>query len=88
VTGFRLSAKGGLTALTPAAPSLPGEFARTDAALSRDSKYLYVLAPSVGPGSPSHIDQYRLGAKGGMTLIGSTPAGADLGVGATGLAAR
>jgi 6-phosphogluconolactonase len=88
VTGFRLSSSGRLTALTPAAPSLPGEFARTDAALSRDSKYLYVLAPSVGPGSPSHIDLYRLGAKGGMTLIGSTPAGANLGVGATGLAAR
>jgi hypothetical protein len=65
-----------------------GDFARTDAALSRDSRYLYVLAPSVGPGAPSHIDMYAVDSAGGMTLIGSTPAGANLGVGATGLAAR
>jgi 6-phosphogluconolactonase len=88
VNGFRVSASGKLTALSPAAASLPGEFARTDAALSRDSKYVYVLAPSVGPGSPSHIDAYKRGANGKLTFIESTPAGANLGVGATGLAAR
>jgi len=88
VTFFGLSSKGELTPLGPAAASSPGEFARTDAALSRDSKFLYVLAPSVGPGAPSHIDEYQLGADGSMTLIGSTPAGANLGIGATGLAAR
>lgn len=90
IAGYRLSNSGALTflGLTPENNANGDEFARTDEALSRDSKYLYVLAPSVGPGSPSHIDQYRLGAKGGMTLIGSTPAGANLGVGATGLAAR
>ena len=47
-----------------------------------------MTAPSVGPGAPSHIDAYRLAANGSMKLVGTTPAGADLGVGATGLAAR
>jgi len=88
VTWFSLSKSGVLTPRSPAAGSLPGEFARTDAALSRDSKYLYVLAPQVGPGAPSHVDAYQLRANGSMKLIGSTPAGANLGKGATGLAAR
>lgn len=88
VARFGLSPTGTLSPLSPPAASLQGEFARTDAALSRDSKFLYVLAPSVGHGSPSHIDEYRRGANGSLTLIGSTPAGANLGVGATGLAAR
>jgi hypothetical protein len=87
VTSFGISPSGELSPIGSAA-SQEGDFARTDAALSRDSRYLYVLAPSVGPGAPSHIDQYALDSAGGMTLIGSTPAGADLGVGATGLAAR
>ena len=90
VTYFRLSPKGKLTPLSPPAASAAGEFLRTDAALSRDSKFLYVLSPGFGPPgtSPSHIDEYKLGANGRMTLIGATPAGANLGVGATGLAAR
>ena len=86
VTRFGLSATGALTPLRPAAASRPGEFARTDAALSRDSKFLYVLAPKVGPGGPSHIDAYKIGANGSLTFIGATPAGAALGIGATGLA--
>ena len=88
VTWFSLSNSGVLTPRTPPAASLPGEFARTDAALSRDSKFLYVLSPSVGPGAPSHIDAYQLRANGSMKFVGSTPAGANLGKGATGLAAR
>ena len=88
VTFYDVSSKGVLSSGGAPAASSPGEFARTDAALSRDDKYLYVLSPSVGPGAPSHIDEYRLANDGSMTLIGSTPAGADLGVGATGLAAR
>ena len=86
VNGFGLSHSGALTPLSPAAASLPGEFARTDEALSPDSKYLYVLAPSVGPGAPSHIDEYRVNHDGSLSLIGSTPAGANLGVGASGVA--
>jgi 6-phosphogluconolactonase len=88
VTRYGLSPSGALSPLSPPADSQAGEFARTDEAFSRDSKFLYVLAPQVGPGNPSHIDEYRVGADGGLTLIGSTAAGANLGVGATGLAAR
>ena len=88
VTRFRLGSGGTLTALSPPAASRSGEFARTDAALSRDSKFLYVLAPKVGPGNASHIDAYRRTANGGLKFIGSTRPGANIGIGATGLAAR
>jgi hypothetical protein len=87
VTSFGIGPSGELSPIGSAASQV-GDFARTDAALSRDSRYLYVLAPSVGPGAPSHIDMYAVDSAGGMTLIGSTPADANLGVGATGLAAR
>jgi 6-phosphogluconolactonase (cycloisomerase 2 family) len=88
VMRFKLGSGGALTALTPPAASRKGEFARTDAALSGDSKFLYVLAPKVGPGNASHIDAYRRGANGKLTFIGATPGAANLGIGATGLAAR
>ena len=88
MTRFRLGSGGKLTALSPPAASRSGEFARTDAALSRDSKFLYVLAPKVGPGNASHIDAYRRTANGGLKFIGSTRPGANIGIGATGLAAR
>jgi 6-phosphogluconolactonase len=87
VKGFALSPKGQLTPLGPATGS--GDFARTDATVSRDSRYLYVLSPQVAPPfGASHIDEYSIGNDGSLTLIGSTPAGANLGIGATGLAAR
>jgi 6-phosphogluconolactonase len=88
VTRFRLSSSGALTALGAPAASQKGEFVRTDAALSHDSKFLYVLSPKLGPGSASHIDEYRWTATGGLKFIGSTQPGANLGVGATGLAAH
>lgn len=88
VTRFRVSSGGGLTPLSPPTPSRPGEFARTDAALSRGSQFLYVLAPKVGPGNASHIDEYRRIAGGRLKFIGSTQPGANIGIGATGLAAR
>jgi 6-phosphogluconolactonase len=88
VNGFAIGNHGQLTPLSPAAGSTPGEFARTDVALSRDSKYAYVLAPSVGPGAPSHIDEYSVNKDGSLTLIGATGPGANLGVGASGVAAR
>ena len=47
-----------------------------------------MLAPSVGPGAPSHIDAYQRRANGTLRLIQRTAAGANLGVGASGLAAR
>jgi 6-phosphogluconolactonase len=89
LTGFGLSPQGALTPLSPQTSPRSGEFVRTDAALSRDSKYLYVLSPSFGPPgtAPSHIDEYRRASNGSLTFIGSTGAGANLGPGATGLAA-
>ena len=89
VTHFGLSPAGTLTPLAPPAEH-EDDFARTDVALSRDSKFLYVLAPSVGnPNAPdSHIDAYRRNADGSLSFIGSTPGSANLGIGATGLAAH
>jgi len=91
VARFKLLSTGSLNfrGLTPERPT---EFARTDAAVSGNSRYLYVLSPQVNPqaggGSPaSHIDEYKVTATGGLVFIGKTPAGANLGVGATGLAA-
>ena len=88
VTRFRVGSTGALTPLSPPAASRSGEFARTDAAFSRGSTFLYVLAPKVGPGNASHIDEYRRTANGGLKFIGSTQPGANIGIGATGLAAR
>jgi 6-phosphogluconolactonase (cycloisomerase 2 family) len=88
VNGFGIGNHGALTPLSPPAGSTPGEFARTDEALSKDGKYLYVLAPSVGPGAPSHIDEYSVNKDGSLTFIGATPAGANIGIGASGVAAR
>ena len=89
VTGFGLGSQGALTPLSPATAPRSGEFVRTDVAMSRDSKYLYVLSPSFGPPgtAPSHIDEYRRSSDGSLAFIGSTGAGANLGVGATGVAA-
>ncbi len=84
IARYRLFSSGALTFL-----GLTGEngeeFARTDEALSRDSKYLYVLKPGIFAPN-SQIDQYRVGNDGSLTLIGNTPAvGPE---GQSGLAAR
>ena len=90
ITRFGLSSSGVLSALNPPAGPIAGEFLLTDVDLSSDGKYLYVLSPGLGPPgtSPSHIDTYATGSGGSLTFVGSTPANANLGVGATGLAAR
>lgn len=51
-----------------------GETLKTDEALSKDQKYLYVLAPTSNraPGG-SHIDIYKIKSNGGLKLIGQTP---------------
>jgi 6-phosphogluconolactonase len=82
VSRFRISRDGHLTLLGHVATG-PG-FA-SDEALSRGSRYLYVLLPSI-MGGTSHIDYYRVGPGGTLTQIGSTPS--DLPPGASGLAAR
>jgi len=84
-THFRLGPNGTLT--PEGAPAgHTGDFAQTDIDQSRGSRYVYVLAPSVGPGPPSHIDMWRRHHDGSLTYIGSTPADPDMGVGVTGLA--
>lgn len=82
VSRFRISGDGHLTLLGNTATG-PG-FA-SDEALSRGSRYLYVLLPSV-TGGTSHIDYYRVRPGGNLTVLGSTPSNLPLGV--SGLAAR
>src|SRR5262245_16528877 len=82
ISRFRISSDGHLTLLGQTATG-PG-FA-SDEALSRGSRYLYVVLPSI-MGGMSHIDYYRVGPGGSLTQIGSTPS--DLPPGASGMAAR
>jgi 6-phosphogluconolactonase (cycloisomerase 2 family) len=72
VTRYGLGSAGSLDFLGLTQPD-QGEFARTDEALSRDSRYLYVLAPSVFGKGTSHIDQYRVKKNGNLKLIQATP---------------
>ena len=66
--------------VTPAS----GDFALTDSVLSKNDKYLYVLAPSIKAGDTSHIQSYKVGSGGILTHMGSTPM--TLAVGVSGLA--
>jgi 6-phosphogluconolactonase len=51
-----------------------GETLKTDVALSKDEKYLYVLAPTSNrQAGGSHIDEYKILPNGGLKLIGQTP---------------
>jgi 6-phosphogluconolactonase (cycloisomerase 2 family) len=71
IARYRLSESGFLNFLGLTPPN-GAEFARTDEALSRDSRYLYVLNPGIF--SPtSKIDEYRVERNGALTLIGNTP---------------
>jgi 6-phosphogluconolactonase len=58
-------------------PGRSDEVAETDDAVSRDSKYLYVVAPLAGnsstPGHASHIDEYKIGVRGTLKYLGQTP---------------
>jgi 6-phosphogluconolactonase len=87
IAGYRLSNGGALTflGLTPENNANGDEFARTDEALSRDSKYLYVLKPGL-MGDVSQVDIYRVNQNGSLTLLGNTPATGA--AGQSGLAAR
>jgi 6-phosphogluconolactonase len=82
VSRFSLTKGGDMTLLGNTATG-PG-FA-SDEALSRNSKYLYVLLPSIMGGS-SHIDAYRVGAGGTLTHIQETAS--NLPPGVSGMAAR
>ncbi len=75
-----------VTPSTPAGASFP-----TDLTLSSDSRYLYVLSPTLdmlpapNDNNTSHIDVYRVGRDGSLTHIQATPA--TLPAGASGMAA-
>jgi len=72
-------------------PVTPGVTFPTDEVLSSDSRYLYVVSPTLGmappPANPStsHIDVYRVGPGGSLTHIQATPA--NLPDGVSGMAA-
>jgi 6-phosphogluconolactonase (cycloisomerase 2 family) len=86
LANYRL-ASGNLTflGLTPENNANGDEIVRTNALLSRDSKYLYVVKPGL-MGPVSQVDIYRRNHNGSLTLIGNTPAnGAP---GQSGLAGR
>ena len=83
VTRYALASNGHLTVLGVDSET-SSEFVKTDTVLSGDSKYLYVLNPSVMAGNTSRIDEYKVSATGGLHLIGDTPS--TLAVGASGLA--
>lgn len=78
----------GQTDVSPSAP--PGAAFPTDLALSSDSRYLYVLSPTLdmqpapNNNDTSHIDVYRVGGDGSLTHIQTTPA--TLPAGASGMA--
>jgi 6-phosphogluconolactonase (cycloisomerase 2 family) len=89
IARFGLSADGHLSllGLTQTLNTPPGPVLfPTDEALSSNGRYLYVLIPSVFGPDVSRIDEYRIGAGGTLTLLGSTPS--NMGAGASGLAAR
>jgi 6-phosphogluconolactonase (cycloisomerase 2 family) len=71
VSEFSLSSSGQLTLIGQTA-GISGELVETDVTRSRDSKYLYVLAPAVKTNA-SHIDVYKVGHDGKLTSLGSTP---------------
>ena len=69
ISRLSVSSDGTLTLLgqTDTGPGFP-----SDVALSSDSQYLYVLAPTLTGDDTSHIDVYRVGADGSLTHIQST----------------
>lgn len=74
VSRYAVSPHGRLTLLgqTDVVPSQPGPSGFPgDEGLSSDSRYLYVLVPFI-VGGPSHIDAYRVGPGGSLTLVQAT----------------
>jgi 6-phosphogluconolactonase len=90
VSRYAVSPHGRLTLLgqtdVPASPSNPAAESGFpgEEAISGDGRYLYVLDPFI-MGAPSHIDAYRIGPGGSLTLVQAT--NNDLPNGVSGLAA-
>lgn len=71
-TSYGIAPNGALKFLANT-PVRKGEFALTDETLSRDSKYLYVLAAAPPPTLAHHIDEYKVLGNGHLKFIGRTP---------------
>jgi hypothetical protein len=71
-TSYAISPAGHLKFLANT-PVRKGEFVQTDEALSRDSKYLYVLAAAPPPTLAHHINEYKVLGNGHLKFIGRTP---------------
>jgi 6-phosphogluconolactonase len=71
-TSYRIAPNGALKFLANT-PVRKGEFALTDEALSRDNKFLYVLAAAPPPTLSHHIDEYKVLGNGHLKFIGRTP---------------
>jgi 6-phosphogluconolactonase len=86
VARYTLTSTGDLTFLGTMGENTANgdQFVRTDAALSRNGQYLFVLEPGIMADN-SEIDIYRQ-AGGELTLVGQTPA--NLPAGMSGLATR
>ncbi len=84
ISEFGISSAGALS-LLGTNHQTPTEFAKTDVALSRNSRYLYVLVPAV-MSDTSKVEEYKVASNGSLTLIGHTPA--RLPGGLSGLAVR
>lgn len=78
---YSIGSNGALTSLgVTQAPA--NTFLWTDPAQSRDSKYLYVLAPTgPGPGgNTSHVDAYKINSRGGLKYLRSSRSNLPAGV--------
>jgi 6-phosphogluconolactonase len=92
VSRYAVSHNGTLTLLgqtdVSGDPVTPGTAFPTDEVLSSDSRYLYVVSPTLAMGpannATSHIDVYRVGSGGALTHIQTTPA--TLATGVSGMA--
>jgi hypothetical protein len=80
VTAYTVSRSGHLTQIQLASDSL-NQFAKTDETLSRNSRYLYVLAPGLMK-STSQINEYKVGNNGKLSLVTefSSPGAGDSGL--------
>ena len=88
VSRYKVAPGGTLTLLgqVSTGPPVGGPTFPSDMALSDGSRYLYVIEPTVMAGNTSHVDVYKVGSGGSLTLIQSSPG--DLARGISGAAAR
>lgn len=93
VSEYKVAGNGALTLQGQVSTGAPtgGPTFPSDMALSSDSKFLYLINPVVMPppgatGNTGHVDVYRVGSNGTLTLIQSTTP--DLALGMSGAAAH